>query len=267
MEKDDEFTGVTGSHLNFGARIYDSRVGRFLSIDPLIRDYPMLTPYQLARNNPILRLDPTGMWDVTVHVYNDREKHGYGVAIVTDRSGNEVYRFDIRAEGTGGHNRSNTNADTPLGVYDIPENGTWLSSTNSNRASYGPNDRLVMTGESGEITETDRQYIRIHGGRQETYNAETGEWTAVDNPQLERTYGCLRAYDTDMEEFKDITDDLEANDDLETPGQVEVVDDLEEVNTPASPGNFVEVNTEYRVPVSEDEEFENAMTPSYMVTE
>lgn len=33
MEKDDEMKGV-GNSLNFGDRIYDSRIGDFLSVDP-----------------------------------------------------------------------------------------------------------------------------------------------------------------------------------------------------------------------------------------
>jgi RHS repeat-associated protein len=60
MEKDDEFTGVTGSHLNFGARIYDSRVGRFLSRDPKFSNYPDLSPYVFSGNNPILFIDKDG---------------------------------------------------------------------------------------------------------------------------------------------------------------------------------------------------------------
>ncbi|MEI6765621.1 MAG: hypothetical protein WCM76_08265 [Bacteroidota bacterium] len=31
QEKDDEITGVTGSDYDFGARIYDARVGRWMS--------------------------------------------------------------------------------------------------------------------------------------------------------------------------------------------------------------------------------------------
>jgi RHS repeat-associated protein len=60
MEKDDEFTGVTGSHLNFGARIYDSRTGSFLSVDPLWKDYTAWSPYNGFNRNPIWYVDPTG---------------------------------------------------------------------------------------------------------------------------------------------------------------------------------------------------------------
>jgi hypothetical protein len=66
------------------------------------------------------RVDSDGRWDVTVHVYNDRSVPGYGVAIVTDRNGNEVYRFNVRAEGVNERDRTKTGADTPLGTYDIP---------------------------------------------------------------------------------------------------------------------------------------------------
>ncbi len=52
-EKDDEWTGSTGSHLDFGARIYDSRIGRWMSVDPLTSKYPYWTPYQFAGNMPI----------------------------------------------------------------------------------------------------------------------------------------------------------------------------------------------------------------------
>ncbi len=61
QEKDDEITGVTGSHLNFKFRIYDSRIGRFMSVDPLTKDYPYWTPYQFAGNMPIRFLELEGL--------------------------------------------------------------------------------------------------------------------------------------------------------------------------------------------------------------
>ena len=41
-------------------RIYDPRLGRFLSTDPITSTYPHLTPFQFASNNPILNIDIDG---------------------------------------------------------------------------------------------------------------------------------------------------------------------------------------------------------------
>jgi RHS repeat-associated protein len=57
MEKDNS-TGE--GNLDFGARIYDSRLGRWLAVDPLAYKYPELTPYCFVANNPILYIDPDG---------------------------------------------------------------------------------------------------------------------------------------------------------------------------------------------------------------
>jgi hypothetical protein len=42
-------------------RIYDPRLGRFLSVDPLTGSYPELTPYQFASNTPIESIDLDGL--------------------------------------------------------------------------------------------------------------------------------------------------------------------------------------------------------------
>jgi RHS repeat-associated protein len=60
MPKDDEVHDATGTSYDFGARIYDSRVGRFLSIDPLAAKYPNQSPYAGFNDNPLLFADPTG---------------------------------------------------------------------------------------------------------------------------------------------------------------------------------------------------------------
>lgn len=59
QEKDNEIKG-TGNSLSFLYRIYDSRLGKFLSVDPLTKTYPWYTPYQFAGNRPIDCIDVEG---------------------------------------------------------------------------------------------------------------------------------------------------------------------------------------------------------------
>ena len=46
---------------DYGARISDPRIGRFLSIDPLTSKYPFYSPYQFAGNMPIWAIDLDGL--------------------------------------------------------------------------------------------------------------------------------------------------------------------------------------------------------------
>jgi len=41
-------------------RVYDPRIGKFLSVDPLTQKYPYFTPYQFASNSPISGIDLDG---------------------------------------------------------------------------------------------------------------------------------------------------------------------------------------------------------------
>jgi RHS repeat-associated protein len=45
---------------DYGLRIYDSRLGKFLSVDPLTKSFVDLTPYQFAANTPIRAIDLDG---------------------------------------------------------------------------------------------------------------------------------------------------------------------------------------------------------------
>ena len=52
-ENDNEVMGE-GNQQDFGMRIYDPRIGRFLSIDPLKHKFPWQSPYCSMDNDPII---------------------------------------------------------------------------------------------------------------------------------------------------------------------------------------------------------------------
>ena len=59
-EKIDEVTGNTGTDYDLGLRIYDSRLARFMSVDPKSTIYSWQSPYAYFKNQPILTLDING---------------------------------------------------------------------------------------------------------------------------------------------------------------------------------------------------------------
>ncbi|QJB36316.1 hypothetical protein HF329_31980 [Chitinophaga oryzae] len=59
-ENDNEIKGE-GNQQDYGFRIYDPRIAKFLSVDPITKQYPELTPYQFASNRPIDGIDQDGL--------------------------------------------------------------------------------------------------------------------------------------------------------------------------------------------------------------
>ena len=49
-----------GNQLDYGARLYDARIGRWLSPDPLEREYVGMSPYNFTLNSPIAFIDSDG---------------------------------------------------------------------------------------------------------------------------------------------------------------------------------------------------------------
>ena len=60
QEADNEVLGE-GVFQNYGFRMYDTRLARFWGVDPLTKDYPMLTPFQFASCSPVLLVDVDGL--------------------------------------------------------------------------------------------------------------------------------------------------------------------------------------------------------------
>ena len=77
-ENDNDVKGL-GNQFDYGFRIYDSRVGRFLSVDPLFKGFPWYTPYQYAGNRPTKSIDLDGLeeynkeiegGDILINIFN-----------------------------------------------------------------------------------------------------------------------------------------------------------------------------------------------------
>jgi RHS repeat-associated protein len=60
QEKDDEIKG-TGNSINYKYRVHVPRLGRFLSLDPLAREYPYNSPYAFSENRVIDCIELEGL--------------------------------------------------------------------------------------------------------------------------------------------------------------------------------------------------------------
>ena len=60
MESDDEMHDQSGSSYDFGARMYNPRIGRWLADDPLTKLYPKISPFTAFGNSPVVFYDVAG---------------------------------------------------------------------------------------------------------------------------------------------------------------------------------------------------------------
>jgi RHS repeat-associated protein len=69
QEGDDEVKG-NGNSYAFKLRTHDSRLGRFLSVDPLFKEYPHNSPYAFSENSVIAFVELEGLEKISVHTYS-----------------------------------------------------------------------------------------------------------------------------------------------------------------------------------------------------
>lgn len=83
-----------GGFQNYGFRMYDTRIARFWGVDPLTKNYPMLTPFQFASNTPIWATDLDGQ-EALYHQLIDKIKRK-ATAVVIKKS-QEVFTTMIKS--------------------------------------------------------------------------------------------------------------------------------------------------------------------------
>jgi len=175
MEKDNEAKGQ-GNSYDFGARIYDSRLGRWLSLDPMAREYPEYSDYSFAGNSPILFLDKDGR---VIGNPNDPDAQKLKAALTKTDAGKVLWQQMEASEKTifiyigapegGGEVRSNINKH----LSSINAGGEVVSGLMFEKISSGesPSDEDMegsykFNSETGEYDKTsafDNTYILING--------------------------------------------------------------------------------------------------------
>ncbi len=90
-----------GVDYGFKFREYDSRMGKFFSIDPLTQNYPFWSPYAFAGNSPIAAVDLEGneLLPVNSAIYRMRHLGSSPVVLISGNSATNVtsssYAVDI----------------------------------------------------------------------------------------------------------------------------------------------------------------------------
>jgi RHS repeat-associated protein len=83
-EKDDEGMGGGGQTYDYGFRIYNPGLAKFLSVDPLSGKYVFYTPYQFAGNKPIVAVDIDGLEDMWVHAWTNPDGTNGSITVFSD---------------------------------------------------------------------------------------------------------------------------------------------------------------------------------------
>jgi RHS repeat-associated protein len=172
QEKDDEIAGVTGSHLAFEYRIYDSRLGRFLSVDPLFKEYSWNSTYAFAENDVIRNLDLEGA-----------EKYDYKMSMT--KQGNIQMKLtkttDIIDKVIVGYKTISYGTGAEVPIYETRVNQRQEYTVNNRNASLGTVQELQGTKTPTPIVQAGMNkikadYARTGGQFSDNYNIDFGRF-------------------------------------------------------------------------------------------
>jgi RHS repeat-associated protein len=135
--KDNDIQG-NGNSMDFGDRMNDTRLGRWMSTDPLFTRYPDLSPYSFVNNSPLNAVDAQGNDIIVLNVPGGAGNYGHTAILV----GNDKTGWDFVSKEGRDHN------------------GPWYS----NEATGGPSIHFKQHFNSlqafKEAQQTDKRYMR-----------------------------------------------------------------------------------------------------------
>jgi RHS repeat-associated protein len=189
-ENDNEVKGE-GVQQDYGFRIYDSRVARFLSVDPLAAGYPSWSPYPFAMNRVIDAIDLDGLEAVP---YTDPMQaiwDGFGQAViyasdVLDRVVSQVNTFvGLRVQTKLPGTPTSIYAGVKLTVAAKQQTGNYLRSLRSAGPGKTTSSSPVTITTSVDFAVGQHTSIKLGPLFLEKYD----EWTSKDGYNSSTTAG------------------------------------------------------------------------------
>ena len=148
-ESDKEIVGTAQGTQDYGMRIYNPSLGRFLNVDPLSDKYPYYSPYHFAGNRPIGAIDIDGMEpaDITKGTQNlIIVVQGYGGGMGRNNPKNGSTQVDNAGKDYAGNARDGglvTFASSPTGNTE-----TDILNTVKSFKKENPTGKVILVGHS-----------------------------------------------------------------------------------------------------------------------
>ncbi len=159
QHKDNEIKGV-GNSLEFEYRFYDSRLGKFLSVDPLFASYPWNATYAFAENDVIRCIDLEGGEKLFVNP-NNVDGVNQGVRMKTNpdyKDGDPTYGY---SNGKGGYdmtNKARDEQDEIVGksLLNSVESGNSTTAEASYKPAYDLNTPKLEVADKNKVAKTNQ---------------------------------------------------------------------------------------------------------------
>jgi RHS repeat-associated protein len=201
-EKDPEGLGGSGTTYDYGFRIYNPNIAKFLSIDPLYKTYPYYSSYQYAGNSPVAFIDLDGLERVLAITFNgDVNYRAENLEILNgEEISKKVLTNDPATQIAEAFKEASKADENGIGFVAIWGHGTPHSQwgTNSSRLLKGDLSKLEEAIENGEVSFTDNAIIYIGNCNAGTNSADGTSFAQriADMTGVKVVAGSTDAYDT-----------------------------------------------------------------------
>lgn len=180
MEKDDEVKG-SGNSYDYGARMYDPRLGKWLSIDALTARYTAWSPYSYALNSPIKLVDANG--DVVM----DGDKKV--IITIDEESGAVSFKLEDGSDVSKDFMKNGGKMILALGQNEYGR--SLVKVLNESELEFSIVIKKDVGGNNGKPVKTDKGYTLNF----KKYNEIDNAGTRYDYASEDEYYGGILAHD------------------------------------------------------------------------
>ncbi|MEM6398253.1 MAG: RHS repeat-associated core domain-containing protein, partial [Bacteroidota bacterium] len=166
-DENNEFGAAT--HYDYGFRVYNPAIARFLSVDPLAPDYPWYTPFQFAGNMPVVAIDLDGL-EPEITITNTET----GYTWIKVYSVDKVRAVIVKTYKAYVHYRNPDGTKELMGEFNVTRDGWYGMGTDASGNAVLVNRSLEPLGGQSEVVSNNSF------GYGELYGKDAPAWQLED---------------------------------------------------------------------------------------